>query len=234
MEGGHYRILSGHPFGEWYAEQTTVALKAVRLCAPVEPGKIIAVGLNYKSHALEMGMALPEEPLIFLKPNSALASPQDDIRLPAMSRQVDFEGELAVVIGTRGKDLTVQEAEAMIAGYTLANDVTARDLQSRDGQWTRAKGFDGFCPLGPCLATGLDWKTLSFTTSVNGIIKQTGQTSDFVFDIPSIVSFVSRIMTLMPGDVILTGTPPGIGQVHSGDQVSVHCDQIGTLTNRFV
>ncbi len=234
LEGTHYRILSGKPFKGWRVEQTTLALKAAQLCAPVEPGKIIAIGLNYKSHAREMNMPLPEEPLVFLKPKSALACPGEPVLLPGMSQRVDYEGELAIVIGQQAKDLTLQQAEEAIAGYTLANDVTARDLQARDGQWTRAKGFDGFCPLGPCLVTGVDWRTLAFTTSLNGEVRQVGRMEDLIFDIPAIVSFVSRIMTLMPGDVILTGTPSGIGEVRAGDRVSVHCDQIGTLENTFI
>lgn len=228
------RIIEGNPFGEWHELDSIVYKAGIKLLPPVVPTKIIAIGLNYKSHAVEMGMDLPDEPLIFLKPLTALAGPGDVITMPAISSRVDYEGELAVVIGKQCKAVSKEEAAGVVFGYTLANDVTARDLQHKDGQWTRAKGFDGFCPLGPCVETGIEISGLVFETRLNSEVKQKGKIDDFIFGIDAIVSAVSSVMTLMPGDVILTGTPPGIGPVRPGDEVTVSCDMIGVLENRFV
>lgn len=206
-------------------------LEPVVLLPPVAPSKIICIGLNYHSHARELHMPVPEVPLVFLKPPTALAGPGDPVAYPDMSRQVDYEGELAVVMERGGRDIPEDQALDHVLGYTLANDITARDLQKQDGQWTRAKGFDGFCPVGPCVVTGLNPEQLEIRTYLNGQLKQQGRTVDFIFSVAEIVSFVSRIMTLLPGDLILTGTPPGVGPMQPGDQVRVACDAIGVLEN---
>lgn len=201
------------------------------LLTPVTPSKIICIGLNYHAHARELRMPVPEVPLVFLKPPTALAGPGDAVDFPDMSRHVDYEGELAVVLGRGGRHIPEEQALDHVLGYTLANDITARDLQKQDGQWTRAKGFDGFCPVGPCVATGLNPGQLEIRTYLNGQLKQRGLTTDFIFSVEEIVAFVSRIMTLLPGDLILTGTPPGVGPMRPGDAVRVECDAIGALEN---
>lgn len=228
-----YQLISGTPFGPWQPTNEWKKVSEVTLLPPVLPTKIIAIGLNYRSHAEEMNMPLPKEPLMFLKPLSALAAPHQSIILPPASQQVEYEGELVMVIGRLCKSVSRDEAESVIAGYTLANDVTARDLQKKDGQWTRAKGFDGFCPLGPSLATDLDWRNLTFQTYLNQELRQTGHPEDMIFDCPTIVSHVSSVMTLLPGDVILTGTPPGIGPMQSGDKIVITSEQIGILENQI-
>lgn len=227
-----FRLIAGSPLAAWELTETIVPEAGTRILAPVTPSKIVAIGLNYVTHAKEMGMDLPQDPLIFLKPPTALAHPGDRIIYPSQSQQVDFEGELAVVIGRKTRHVSEEEAPRAVMGYTLANDVTARDLQKRDGQWARAKGFDGFCPLGPCLATELELEGLEFRTWLNDELKQTGKTADMIFSVPRIVSFVSTVMTLMPGDVILTGTPPGIAPMNPGDRIRIECDSIGALENR--
>ncbi|MEW6515965.1 MAG: fumarylacetoacetate hydrolase family protein [candidate division FCPU426 bacterium] len=205
--------------------------KPFRLLPPVVPSKIICIGLNYHSHARELQMPVPKTPLVFLKPPTALAGPGEPIHYPAMSSQVDYEGELAVVIGREARGIPEEQVPEHILGYTLANDITARDLQKQDGQWTRAKGFDGFCPIGPCLVLGPVPEDLEIITYLNGQLKQKGNTADFIFGIGEIVSFVSHIMTLFPHDIILTGTPPGVGPMQRGDKVRVECSTIGTLEN---
>jgi len=234
-DGDLFRLVLGDSLtGNWNLSDETVPLDQARLLPPVTPTKIIAVGLNYRNHAAEMNMAIPQEPVIFLKPLTALSTSGAAIELPPSSRQVEYEGELVLVIGRQGKNIPEAQALDWLLGYTLANDVTARDLQKRDGQWTRAKGFDGFCPLGPCLASGLDPAHLELRTRVNGEVRQTGKTSDFIFSIPHIIAFVSSVMTLLPGDVILTGTPPGVGPLTPGDCVQVECDDIGVLENTVI
>ena len=201
------------------------------------PGKIVCVGRNYRDHAKELGNEVPKEPLIFLKPSTSVIGPNDAIRLPPQSKQVDHEAELAVVIGIGpgpARRLDRAAAEKVIFGYTCANDVTARDLQKSDGQWTRAKGFDSFCPLGPWIETDLDPGDLAITTTLNGEVKQDGRTSDLIFDVPSLIAHVSSVMTLLPGDVILTGTPEGVGSMQVDDEVEVSIQGIGSLTNRVV
>jgi 2-keto-4-pentenoate hydratase/2-oxohepta-3-ene-1,7-dioic acid hydratase in catechol pathway len=203
----------------------------VTLLAPASPTKIVAVGLNYRDHAAEMGAPLPEEPLIFLKPPSAVIGPEEDIVLPPSAERVDYEGELAVVIGRRVKDAGPGEARAAIFGYTCLNDVTARDLQARDGQWSRAKGFDTFACVGPAVATGIDPSDLSIETWLNGRRAQASRTSQLIFDVAALVSFVSRVMTLEPGDLLSTGTPAGVGPLAAGDVVEIRIEGIGTLRN---
>ncbi|HSB33981.1 MAG TPA: fumarylacetoacetate hydrolase family protein, partial [Nitrospirota bacterium] len=195
------------------------------------PTKVVAVGLNYRDHARELGMAVPEAPILFLKPTTAVIGPDDDIHYPAMSSQVDYEGELGIVIKDSISRITAAEARRHILGYTCANDVTARDLQKQDGQWTRAKGFDTFCPVGPWIETELDPNDLQIETYLNGDRRQSSRTSQFVFDVDHLVSFISQVMTLEPGDLVITGTPAGIGPMRRGDTVEVRIEGIGSLIN---
>ncbi|MFW6113395.1 MAG: fumarylacetoacetate hydrolase family protein [Actinomycetota bacterium] len=206
----------------------------VELLAPVYPQKIIAVGLNYSDHAREVDMPIPEEPVLFMKPPSSILPHEGAIVYPVASRRVDYEAELALVCGTECRDVPVEEASDHILGYTCANDVTARDLQARDGQWTRAKSFDTFCPLGPFIETEADPDGLVVELSLNGEKRQSSAVSNMIFDPPELLSFVSHIMTLYPGDVILTGTPPGIGEIRPGDTVEVNVDGVGLLRNTVI
>lgn len=216
------------PIGE------TLPLTEVRLLAPLIPSKVICIGRNYVEHAEELGSEIPSEPLMFMKPSTAVIGPEDPIRLPPESERVDHEGELAVVIGRPCRRVSEEEASAFILGYTCGNDVTARDLQKKDGQWTRAKGFDSFCPLGPWVETDLDLSDLEISTRVNGEVRQRGRTSDMIFPPPLLVAYVSRVMTLLPGDVILTGTPSGVGPLSEGDRVEVEVEEIGALANEVI
>ncbi|HEY6739999.1 MAG TPA: fumarylacetoacetate hydrolase family protein [Actinopolymorphaceae bacterium] len=217
------------PTGERYP------LADVRLLAPVIPrSKVVCVGRNYAEHAAELGNEVPEQPLLFLKPNTAVIGPQDGIRYPAQTQDLQFEGELGIVIGRICKDVPRERVNEVIFGYVCANDVTARDLQRSDGQWTRAKGFDTFCPLGPWMVTDLDPSDVAVTTTLNGELKQSGRTAQLIHDIPSLITAISSVMTLLPGDVVLTGTPAGVGPMNVGDEVSVTVEGIGTLTNRVI
>jgi 2-keto-4-pentenoate hydratase/2-oxohepta-3-ene-1,7-dioic acid hydratase in catechol pathway len=212
-----------------------VPLADVRLLAPVIPrSKVVGIGKNYAAHAAEMGGEVPAEPLMFLKPNTTVVGPGDPVFYPRQSQQVDYEGELAVVIGRMCRDVPVEKVADVIWGYTVANDVTARDLQRSDVQFTRAKGFDSFCPLGPWIETELDTSDLAVQTYLNGDLVQDGSTKDMVFDVAALVSYVSSVMTLLPGDVILTGTPEGVGPMNVGDEVEVSVAGIGSLTNKVV
>jgi len=226
-------LISDEPFAAWETDDV-ISMAGAQLMPPAMPTKIVCVGINYRTHALEMGHKLPTEPLFFLKPPTAMNAPGGEIHLPPGVGRVDYEGELAVVIGRRAHRVSAEEASSCILGYTCANDVTARDLQKRDGQWTRAKGFDGFCPLGPWVETDLDPSDLLVETLVNGKIRQSARTSDMIFDVPTLVSFISHVMTLLPGDTVLTGTPSGVGELHAGDTVEVRIEGIGSLTNRVV
>ena len=228
-----YQLIKGDIFTNWELTDKIIRNEAAELLLPVRPSKIIAVGLNYYKHAQELNMPLPSVPLIFLKPNTTLVASGQNILKPAMSDQVDYEGELALIIGEKTRNVLEEKALQYLFGYTLANDVTARDLQKIDAQWTRAKSFDSFCPLGPSIATEVDIDKLEFTTYVNGELKQTGRPSDFIFSVSKIISFISQIMTLLPGDVILTGTPAGIGSMQIGDKVQIICEQIGVLENKL-
>jgi 2-keto-4-pentenoate hydratase/2-oxohepta-3-ene-1,7-dioic acid hydratase in catechol pathway len=210
-----------------------IELDGLFLLPPCQPSKIVCVGLNYTKHAEELKMKLPEEPILFLKPPSAVLHPEGHIIYPSSSSQVDYEGELAVVIGKRCKNVKAAGAEQYIMGYTCFNDVTARDLQRKDGQWTRAKSFDTFAPFGPWIGK-IDHSNADIQTRVNGKIVQKSNTSDLIFDVPKLVEFISSIMTLEPGDVIATGTPPGVGQLRKGDAVEVEIGGIGTLRNFVV
>ncbi len=210
-------------------------LADVRLLSPVLPrSKVVGIGRNYAAHAQEMGNDVPEEPLMFLKPNTSVVGPGDRITYPAQSGEVHFEGELAVVIGRICRDVPTERWKDVVHGFTIGNDVTARDLQRKDGQFTRAKGFDTFCPLGPWVETDLDVSDLRVQTFLNGEPKQDGRTSDLIFDVPTLIAHVSSVMTLLPGDVILTGTPEGVGPMNAGDEVEVSIQGIGNLTNEVV
>jgi 2-keto-4-pentenoate hydratase/2-oxohepta-3-ene-1,7-dioic acid hydratase in catechol pathway len=231
--------IEGHPFGQLRFTAQRWALADVRLLSPILPSKVIGVGRNYADHAAEHGAEVPAEPLLFLKPSTAVIGPRDAIRLPSQSRRVEHEAELAVVIGPPGaRRADRAAAEKAIFGYTCANDVTARDLQRSDGQWTRAKGFDSFCPLGPWIATAFDPADREVRCEVGRgeemEVRQLGRTKDMVFDPASLVSYVSHVMTLLPGDVILTGTPAGVGPLTDGDTVAVRIEGIGELTNPVV
>jgi 2-keto-4-pentenoate hydratase/2-oxohepta-3-ene-1,7-dioic acid hydratase in catechol pathway len=229
-------MLAGDPlYAGVQPTRDTVRLGDVRLLAPVLPrSKVVGIGRNYAAHAAELGNEVPDEPLMFLKPNTSVVGPGDPVRFPSQSREVHFEGELAVVIGRICRDVPVERAFDVIHGYTVGNDVTARDLQRRDGHFTRAKGFDSFCPLGPWVETELDLSDLRLRTYLNGDLKQDGTTRDLIFDVPTLVAHVSSVMTLLPGDVILTGTPEGVGPMAAGDEVDVVVEGIGTLTNRVL
>ncbi len=225
LEGDDIHIWDGHSNHRKYP------LEEVRLLPPCEPSKIVAVGLNYRDHAEELHMALPTEPLLFLKPSTAVLGPGDTIILPPQSQRVDYEAELAVVIGKMARGVLLAEAADYILGYACLNDVTARDLQAKDGQWTRAKGFDTFCPIGPWIETELDHKDLKIELFLNGTLKQSSRTSNLIFNPFELVAFISNIMTLLPGDVIATGTPSGIGPMVTGDEVEVRIEGVGSLFN---
>lgn len=224
--------VQGSIFKKFKVKPTGVPIGEVFLLPPVEPTKIVAVGANYKDHIIEMGRILPEEPLIFLKPSSAVVGPLDIIIYPKMTKRVDFEGELALVIKKKAYHLSEEDhVEDYILGYTCFNDVTARDLQQKDGQFTRSKSFDTFAAIGPCIATDLDPARLRVKTFLNGKLRQSGNTRNLLFGIPYLVRFVSQVMTLYPGDVLTTGTPAGVGPMQPGDRVDVQIEGIGTLSN---
>jgi 2-keto-4-pentenoate hydratase/2-oxohepta-3-ene-1,7-dioic acid hydratase in catechol pathway len=228
--------LYGHPFGidpgGVRLTGNSYPLAEVRLLAPVLPSKVVAADRNYPR---ELDGETPPEPVLFLKPSTSVTGPGDAIKYPVkLTERVDFEGELAVIIGRLCRQVPPERADEVIFGYTCANDVTARDLQARDGQWTRAKGFDTFCPLGPWMETGTNPADLELTTTVNGAVRQQARTSELLWNVPGLVAYVSQVMTLLPGDVLLTGTPAGVGPLTAGDQVSVTIESIGTLTNRVV
>ena len=215
-----------------------IALEEAVLLPPVRPSKIVCVGRNYREHAAELGHEVPKEPLLFLKPSSALLAPGGVVRRPKISERVDYEGELCVVIGkTCYQPAADEDVRKYILGYTCVNDVTARDLQNKDGQWTRAKGFDTFCPVGPVVADGLDpdpWAGVGVETRVNGAVRQQGNTRDFIFTLDVIIRHIAQAMTLFPGDLIATGTPAGVGPLVAGDVVEVSVEGVGTLRNSVV
>jgi len=230
-EDGQVREAEGDPFRGFGHAGPARSMDGLRWRPPVVPTKIIGVGRNYRAHAAELGHDLPAEPLLFLKPPSALIAHDEVIRLPGASQRVDYEGELGVVIRRTARAVPEATALDCVAGYTCVNDVTARDLQKRDVQFTRAKGFDTFCPVGPCLALGVDPSDLEIVTRVNGVPVQRGRTSDMMFGIARLIAAISSIMTLQPGDLIATGTPEGVGPLHAGDSVEVAVQGVGTLRN---
>ncbi|GAA0721568.1 fumarylacetoacetate hydrolase family protein [Dactylosporangium roseum] len=227
--------IDGHPFGELRFTGQRWAVADVRLLSPILPSKVVCVGRNYADHAAELGNDVPKEPLLFLKPSTSIIGPNDAIRLPPQSQQVEHEAELAVVIGVTGaRRVDRAGAAAAIFGYTCANDVTARDLQRKDVQFTRAKSFDSFCPIGPWIVTGVDVGDVEVRCEVNEEVRQLGRTKDMVFDVLTLVSYVSHVMTLLPGDVILTGTPAGVGPLAAGDEVVVSVEGVGALSNKVL
>lgn len=234
LSGDRINVLQGDFMMECSPTDCVVGLSEVRLVAPCSPSKAVCVGLNYRDHAEEMKSELPVEPLIFLKPSSALNDPEGEIVYPSISKNLHHEAELAVVIGKTARHVSASDAYHYVLGYTCANDVTARDIQKGDGQWTRGKGFDSFLPLGPCIETELDPHVLAIKGWVNGQLRQSSNTRNLIFQIPYLVEFISKVMTLYPGDVILTGTPSGVGSMEVNDMVSVEIEGIGSLTNRIV
>ncbi|HZM22407.1 MAG TPA: fumarylacetoacetate hydrolase family protein [Anaerolineales bacterium] len=223
--------IGGNVFGRYQRKEAETPLTDVRLLAPSEPSKIICVGRNYVEHAKELGNEVPKVPLIFMKPPSSIINPNDTVILPPQSTQVEHEGELVAVIGKRGRHITTENAKKHILGYTIGNDVTARDLQKSDGQWTRAKGFDTFCPFGPWIDTEFDPADSVVTCRVNGQMRQMASTRDMVFNVGVLIAYISSVMTLDSGDLIFTGTPAGVGELKHGDEVVVEIEGLGVLKN---
>ena len=223
--------IEGDLFGEYKRLKADIPLKEVRLLAPSAPSKIVCVGRNYVEHAKELGNEVPKIPLLFLKPPSSIIAPGETILLPPQSAQVEHEAELVTVIGKRGRNITAESARNHVLGYTIGIDVTARDLQKTDGQWTRAKGFDTFCPFGPWIDTDFDPSDALVTCRVNGQMRQMGSTRDMVFSVSVLIAYISSVMTLEPGDLIFTGTPAGVSQLKAGDTVEVEVDGLGLLSN---
>ena len=224
-------VLTAAPWENPADTDEKIAISAARLLAPVTPSKIVCVGRNYRAHAAELGNDVPAEPLLFFKPPSSIIGPNDTIELPNESSHVDHEAELGVVIGSRCRNVSLDRALDHVFGYTCVNDVTARDLQKKDGQWARAKGFDTFCPTGPMLVTNTDPDTLGVRCRVGDVLRQQGHTRDMIFSVRRLIAYISGIMTLEPGDLIATGTPHGVGPLAHGDVVQVQIDEIGTLQN---
>jgi 2-keto-4-pentenoate hydratase/2-oxohepta-3-ene-1,7-dioic acid hydratase in catechol pathway len=227
---GRWRLVDGDIFGE-FTEGPEISPEGVRLLAPVTPSKIVCVGLNYKDHAAEQGKPLPPEPLIFIKPSTSVIGPGAAIEVPAWAGRVDHEAELGLVIRKRARRVKMNQAASYVLGLVCVNDVTARELQNKDGQYTRSKGFDTFAPVGPGIAVGLDGRDLQVRGYVNGDLRQDSRTRELIFTIPELVEFISSVMTLLPGDIISTGTPSGIGPIKPGDQVTIHVEGVGALTN---
>lgn len=234
LEGGAVVEYTGTPFALFRRGRRRYPLTQTVLLAPVVPSKIVAVGLNYRDHAKEMHLPLPDEPRIFLKPTTAIVGPDDPIVYPPQSRRVDHEVELAVVMKRRCRNVPAERARQYVLGYTCLNDVTARDLQQRDGMPSRAKAFDTFCPIGPCIATDIDPNAVTIEAWVNGGLRQSSSTKELIFPVEEIVARVSEVMTLLPGDVIATGTPPGVGPLEPGDRVELRIEGIGSLRNTVV
>jgi 2-keto-4-pentenoate hydratase/2-oxohepta-3-ene-1,7-dioic acid hydratase in catechol pathway len=234
IDGDYVFAISPDPFDKWEKTGREFRLDKVKLLAPCVPSKVVAVGLNYVDHAGELNMDVPKEPVIFLKPTEAVIGPGDEIVYPDTSEQVDYEAEISVVIKKRASRVTEDDAGEYILGYTCANDVTARDLQRKDGQWTRAKGFDTFAPIGPWVETDFDPSDVTVQSILNGEIKQSSSTKNMIFGIPKLVSFITNVMTLNPGDVIMTGTPPGVGSMDRGDEIEVVVEGLASLKNKVV
>ena len=234
LEGNHIAEFTGTPYGPFRRTRKRYQVKHTVLLAPVMPSKVIGIALNYREHAEELGLPVPSEPLIFLKPPSSLCGPDDPIVYPSITGRVDYEGALAIVIKKRCRQTPPERARDHVLGYTCLNDVTARDLQKRDGHWTRAKAFDSFCPVGPCIATDIDPNGVDVDTWLNGERKQASNTKHCVFPVEDVIARVSAVMTLLPGDVIATGTPGGSGPMQPGDKVEVRIEGIGSLKNPVV
>lgn len=231
LDKNSINVLKGDPFTKIDFSKEIISLKQARLLAPCIPQKIVLVGLNYRNHAKELGMKIPKQPIIFLKPATTLNAHLQKIKYPNGVKQLDYEAELALVIGKKAHNISESKAARYILGYTCLNDITARDIQKIDGQWTRAKSFDTFCPVGPWIETDLNPDNVMVSAYLNGKLKQRASTSELIFSIPYLVSFISRVMTLLPGDIISTGTPPGVGKMKLGDIIEVTIDGIGTLKN---
>jgi 2-keto-4-pentenoate hydratase/2-oxohepta-3-ene-1,7-dioic acid hydratase in catechol pathway len=231
LEGNQIRPIQGDPFSEYSPKRKKVPLEAVQLLAPCTPSKIVAVGVNYQDHAAEFKRELPKEPILFLKPSTAVLDPTATIRLPSSSSRTDFEAELGVVIKKRVSGISSDLTPDIILGYTCFNDVTARDLQKKDVQWTRAKSFDTFAPFGPCIETDVDPDNLTVESYLNGERRQSASTSQLIFKVQELVSFISNVMTLLPGDLIATGTPAGVGPMKPGDVIEIDIRGIGRLMN---
>jgi 2-keto-4-pentenoate hydratase/2-oxohepta-3-ene-1,7-dioic acid hydratase in catechol pathway len=234
MESGVGEKITGSPWAGFQRTGQPINLSEITFLPPCQPTKIVCLGLNYRAHAREFDSKLPTEPLIFLKPPSALIGHLGEIAYPSLSARVDFEGELAVIMGKTCKNVSENRAMDFVLGYTCLNDVTARDLQRKDGQWARSKGFDTFCPAGPYLVTGIDPSDLAIQTFLNGEERQSSRTSYLIFPIPFLIHHISRAMTLYPGDIISTGTPSGVGPMKPGDKVEVRVEKVGQLINKVV
>lgn len=234
LEGDYVEILKESPFKRIEPSNEEIPLKGLKLLPPSTPTKIILAGLNYRDHAKELGMAIPKEPIIFLKPPSALIGDKDDIIYPPEVKRLDYEAELAFVVKREGKNIPENKAGEYILGFMCLNDVTARDLQITDGQWTRAKSFDTFCPAGPYLETDIDPAKLSIRSYLNGKIRQDSNTSNFIFPVNRLLSFISSVMTVLPGDIISTGTPKGVGQMKKSDIIEIEIEGLGKLKNKVV
>jgi 2-keto-4-pentenoate hydratase/2-oxohepta-3-ene-1,7-dioic acid hydratase in catechol pathway len=230
---GTWRLVEGDIFGD-FTEGERIEHESLRLLAPVRPSKIVCIGLNYKDHAAEQEKPLPPEPLLFIKPSTSVIGPGEPIEIPAWAGRVDHEAELGLVIGRPASRVKMRHAHEHILGIVAVNDVTARELQQKDGQYTRSKSFDTFAPIGPCIAAGLDGRDLQVRGYVNGNLRQDSRTRELIFTIPELIEFISSVMTLLPGDIISTGTPSGIGPIRPGDQVTVHVEGAGALTNPVV
>ena len=229
------RVYQGSPLVHWEATDVFVDFKDIQLLSPVLPSKVVAIGRNYVDHAAELNNPVPEEPLVFLKPSTSVIGPSQSVVYPAISQNLHFEGELVVVIGAVARHVPAEDVGQVILEYTIGNDVTARDIQRKDGQFTRGKGFDTFCPLGPAIETEFDpAEGMSLVTKVNGEIRQDGSTADMIFGVAELIEYVTAVMTLLPGDVIMTGTPAGVGAVKVGDRMDIEIEGIGTLSNTVV
>ncbi|PRZ43478.1 2-keto-4-pentenoate hydratase/2-oxohepta-3-ene-1,7-dioic acid hydratase in catechol pathway [Antricoccus suffuscus] len=227
--------IDGHPFGEINRTGNRWALDDVRLLSPILPSKVVCIGRNYAAHAAELGNEVPKEPMMFLKPSTSVIGPGDAIRLPAASKHVEHEAELAIVIGATGaRKVSRDDAHRTIFGITAGNDVSARDLQKSDGQWGRAKGFDSFCPIGPWIETGAPYADIRVACTVDGEVRQDGRTKDLIHDVPTLISYISHVMTLLPGDVIMTGTPEGVGRLEGGNTCTISIEGVGDLTNPVI
>ncbi len=227
---GTWRTVEGDIFGT-FTEGAEIPSEGLKFLAPVSPSKIVCVGLNYRDHAIEQGKPLPPEPLLFIKPSTSVIGPGATIAVPTWAGSIHHEGELGIVIGKRATNVPLGKAHEYILGLTCVNDVTARDLQNKDGQYTRSKGFDTFAPVGPCIAVGLDGRDLQVRCYVNGNTRQDSRTRELIFTIPELIAYISKMQTLLPGDIISTGTPSGVGPIGPGDTVTVHVEGIGALTN---
>lgn len=234
LEEAEARLIEGTVFGEFELTDEVHPLSSVRLLAPSQPSKVVCVGLNYAEHARESNMPVPDEPILFIKPSTSVIGPDEAIVYPGMTKRLDYEAELGVVVKKRMKDVGPAEVCNYLLGYTCLNDVTARDLQKKDGQWTRSKSFDTFCPIGPWVVDDIDPNNVEIELYLNGEPRQTSNTKEFVFNMENLLSFISRVMTLLPGDVVGTGTPSGIGPMIKGDQVEVRIEGIGSLKNQVV